>query len=83
MARVACLGILVADVYGLPIDQWPQRGRLTLVEEMGIGLGGCAANTGLSLVRLGVDTAIMGKVGDDGFGSFVRQTLEAGGAHSQ
>jgi sugar/nucleoside kinase (ribokinase family) len=47
---------------------------------MGIGLGGCAANTGLSLVKLGVDTAIMGKVGDDGFGRFVSETLEAAGA---
>ncbi len=80
LPEVACLGILVADVYGLPIDEWPARGRLSLVQEMGIGLGGCAANTGLSLVRLGVATAVMGKVGDDGFGRFVRQAIEDGGA---
>ena len=75
LAEVACLGILVADVYGLPIDEWPQRGRLSLVDEIGIGLGGCAANTGLSLSRLGVETTVMGKVGDDGFGRFVRDVL--------
>ena len=34
---VASLGILVADVFGRPIDEWPQRGRLSLVKEMGIG----------------------------------------------
>ncbi len=83
MADVACLGILVADVYGLPIDEWPERGRLSLVDEMGIGLGGCAANTGLSLAKLGVDTAVMGKVGDDGFGRFVTGALERGGVDTQ
>ena len=31
VADVACLGILVADVFGRPIDEWPERGRLSLV----------------------------------------------------
>ncbi len=82
LAEVACLGILVADVYGLPIDEWPQRGRLSLVDEIGVGLGGCAANTGLSLARLGVETAVIGKVGDDGFGRFVRDALAEAGVDS-
>ncbi len=51
-----------------------------MVPEIGIGLGGCAANTGLSLVKLGVDTRVMGKVGADGFGGFVTDTLRHGGA---
>ncbi|MGQ9731342.1 MAG: carbohydrate kinase family protein [Candidatus Zipacnadales bacterium] len=76
---VACLGILVADVYGRPIDEWPQRGRLSLVEEMTIGIGGCAANVGIDLAKLGAKTAVVGRVGDDGFGTFVRQTLESAG----
>lgn len=80
MPQVVCLGILVADVWGRPIDEWPERGRLSVVEEIGIGLGGCAANTGLSLRKLGVDTAIVGKVGNDGFGRFCQETLKAAGA---
>lgn len=80
MPEVVCLGILVADVYGRPIDEWPERGRLATVDDMGIGLGGCAANTGLSLIKLGVDTSIVGKVGDDGFGRFVTDTLRDAGA---
>lgn len=80
MPQVVCLGILVADVYGKPVDEWPERGRLSVVEEMGIGLGGCAANTGQCLIKLGVDTAIMGKVGSDGFGKFCTDTLKAAGA---
>ena len=80
MPEAVCLGILVADVYARPVDEWPERGRLSLVDEMVIGLGGCAANTGLSLVKLGVETAVIGKVGNDGFGRFCSDTLKAGGA---
>jgi len=76
---VACMGILVADVFGRPIDEWPQRGRLSLVKEMGISIGGCAANAGLDLVRLGAKAAVVGRVGDDGFGLVVRRILDSGG----
>ncbi len=79
MSDVVCLGILVADIWGRPIDTWPQKGRLSLVDQMGIGVGGCAANTGLSLAKLGVDTAVMGKLGRDGFGTFVATEIEAAG----
>jgi len=76
---VASLGILVADVFGRPIDEWPQRGRLSLVREMGIGIGGCAANAGLDLVKLGLKVSVVGRVGDDGFALVVRQVLEDAG----
>jgi len=76
---VACMGILVADVFGRPIDQWPQRGRLSLVDEMGMGVGGCASNAGIDLAKLGAKVAVIGRVGRDGFGDFVRATLNASG----
>lgn len=75
MPEVACLGILVADVLGRPVNEWPQRGRLALVDEITLGLGGCAANTATCLARLGVDVAVMGCVGEDGFGDFVVERL--------
>ena len=76
---VACMGILVADVYGRPIDEWPERGRLSLVDEMVLGIGGCAANTGIDLAKLGARVAVVGRVGGDGFSDFVRSTLEDAG----
>lgn len=71
MPEVTCVGILVADVVGKPIDHLPGRGKLALVDRMELHSGGCAANTGISLAKLGVDTAIIGKVGADGFGDFL------------
>ncbi len=40
MAEVTCLGILVADVVGKPVDQTPERGKLTLVDTMELHIGG-------------------------------------------
>jgi sugar/nucleoside kinase (ribokinase family) len=79
MSQVVCAGIVVADVWGRPIDDQPEHGRLMLVDEMGMSIGGCAANTGIGLAKMNVDTAIIGKVGDDGFGGFVRDAMEAEG----
>ncbi len=76
MAEVTCVGILVADVVGKPIENLPERGRMTLVERMELHTGGCAANTGAGLAILGVKTAIVGKVGDDGFGDFIVGRLQ-------
>lgn len=80
MADVTCLGILVADVVGKPIDQWPARGKLMLADRMELHTGGCASNTGVALAKIGVKTAIIGKVGNDGFGDFVVNSLEKWGA---
>jgi len=79
MPDVACLGILVADLLGRPIDALPPRGRLGLVEQMTLQIGGCASNTAIGLARLGVDVAALGKVGTDGLGDFVVQTLARAG----
>lgn len=79
MTAVVCLGILVADVVGKPIESFPPRGTLATVERMELHAGGCAANTGISLSRLGVPTAVLGKVGADGFGEFLLSTLAKNG----
>ena len=39
--------------------------------------GGAVSNTGLALHRLGVETRLMGKVGDDIFGQVIRQIVAA------
>ena len=80
MADVTCLGILVVDVVCKPVDEWPDRGKLVLVDTMELHIGGCASNAGTALAKIGVDTAITGKVGNDGFGDFLIKSLEEHGA---
>ncbi len=79
MPDITCIGILVADVVGLPIDQMPDRGKLSLVDRMELHSGGCAANTGISLAKIGIDTAVIGNVGQDGFGDFMVNTMAKNG----
>ncbi len=83
MSEVVCLGILVADVVGKTIETFPPKGTLAAVDRMELHAGGCAANTGLALAKLGVETAVMGKVGEDGFGQFLAQTLESHGVDTR
>ncbi len=78
-----CVGILVADVIGRPIDAVPPRGALQLVPSISPHIGGCGANTGIGLQTLGIETRVVGAVGNDGFGLFVRQTLEDHGVLAQ
>ncbi|HLV79953.1 MAG TPA: carbohydrate kinase family protein, partial [Chthonomonadaceae bacterium] len=83
MPDVTCVGIVVADVVGKPIERFPERGKLELVDRIELHPGGCAANTGIGLARLGVETAIIGKVGADGFGDFLIRCFESAGIDAE
>ena len=76
MLQVCCLGILVADVVGKTIESFPPKGTLAAIERMELHAGGCAASTSIALAKLGVETSVLGKIGDDGFGRFLSETLE-------
>lgn len=76
MTDVVCLGILVADAIARPVDDLPPRGALELVDEVSLHGGGCALNTASALVRLGLEAAVIGKVGADPFGDFILQLLD-------
>jgi sugar/nucleoside kinase (ribokinase family) len=76
---VVCLGILVADAIARPVDDVPTRGALELVDEISLHGGGCALNTASALVRLGLEAAVVGKVGADPFGDYILQLLDERG----
>ncbi|HID11110.1 MAG TPA: sugar kinase [Candidatus Latescibacteria bacterium] len=79
MTDVVSVGILVADAMGKPIDRIPEEDRLALFDRMELHIGGCAANTGIALKKLGAEVRVVGKVGQDGFGDFVIKELEEAG----
>lgn len=79
MSDVTCLGILVADVVGKPVDAMPERGKLMLVDRMELHAGGCANSTATDLAKIGIRTAVIGKVGNDGFGDFMVNSLRRNG----
>lgn len=75
MSDIVCVGILVADVLGKPVDILPESGKLRLVEKISLQVGGCAANFVIDLAKLGLKSTIIGKIGDDNFGKLVLDTL--------
>jgi fructokinase len=74
MADVICLGELLIDFAptqtGMSLRSVPGFTKLP---------GGAPANVVVGLKRFGVDSAFMGKVGDDAFGHFLAATLELAG----
>jgi sugar/nucleoside kinase (ribokinase family) len=80
---IFCLGIMVADLVGGPLVEMPDRGSLTLVDEMGLYPGGCAVNTAVALARLGLPVQLIGKIGRDSLGDFLLTSLEASGVSVQ
>jgi sugar/nucleoside kinase (ribokinase family) len=77
--RVACFGILVADVFVPPLGDLPAAGQLVATDDFLVAPGGCAANVAIALSRLDVPVAVEGRVGDDVFGELIRRDLAAGG----
>ena len=74
-----CLGGVCADLVCQPIPALPAQGQLVETDGIELSLGGCAANTAFNLARLDVSTGIAACIGQDLFGTFIRQTLEATG----
>lgn len=77
MPDVTCVGVLVADVIVHPVDSWPERGRLHVVDHLEVHSGGLAHTTGVTLATLGLPTAVVGCVGRDLLGTFLLEALHA------
>ncbi len=72
---VLCAGIAVVDVIVKPVKEMPAEGKLLLVDEITLHSGGCAINTAIGLARLGVKAGVSCRVGQDGFGLFLKECL--------
>lgn len=68
---VISAGIVIADCVARPVTRSPKPGQLELVDEIGLHAGGSAVNTGAALARLGLEVALVGRVGHDGFGDYL------------
>jgi sugar/nucleoside kinase (ribokinase family) len=74
-----CTGIVVADHICESVDHLPVEGELVLSTKMSLATGGCAANVAVDLAKLGRKAAVVGRVGRDVFGKYVRDALSEQG----
>lgn len=76
---VISAGIVVVDHVAAPISAVPKPGELVLTDDCQLHIGGCASNVAIDLARLGVSSRVVGCIGDDPLGGFVRDQLAAEG----
>ncbi|CAH2599165.1 Fructokinase [Rhodovastum atsumiense] len=74
MAEIICMGELLVDF--VPTTTGVDLAAADLFKK---AAGGAPANVAVGLARLGVPSAFMGKVGEDGFGHFLADTLAQAG----
>jgi sugar/nucleoside kinase (ribokinase family) len=70
MVDVVCLGQYTADVVVDPVTSMPEKGKAVFVESISLHNGGSACNAAVALGKLGIRTAVIGKVGCDTLGDF-------------
>jgi ribokinase len=78
MAEVIALGDATVDIVAL-LESYPPHGGDAQPLETVARLGGTALNTAMMLERLGIDTALVGRVGTDIFGDFILSQMEREG----
>ena len=83
MYDVVSVGILVADAIAKPVEALPERGKLDLIDSISLYTGGNAATCAINVAKMGFKSAIIGKIGDDGFGRFLKSELTAKGVETR
>jgi len=83
MKKIACVGILVADVIVEKVVRYPQKGVLENVNSITMHNGGNAMTAAINLRKLGVESYMVGMVGYDMFGAFLKNKLNESGVDTK
>jgi 5-dehydro-2-deoxygluconokinase len=83
MPRLASFDVLTMGRVG--VDLYPEQTGVALpdVRSFAKSLGGTATNVAVAAARLGARAAVITKVGDDPFGTYVRRALEGFGVDAR
>ena len=83
MMKVASVGILVADVMAEPVGGYPGKGMLERINSITVHNGGNAMTAAINLSRMGTPAAIVGMVGNDMFGTYLKGVLDNSGVDTR
>lgn len=83
MRKIACVGIMVADVMTDPIEALPESGKLARIGAVTVHNGGNAMTAAINLKKMGVDAKMLGKLGNDMFGFYLRDCLDKAGVDTR
>lgn len=77
----ACVGHACVD-HHFEIDAFASQPTKTPATSYHMLAGGMAANAAVAMARLGATVRLIGRVGDDAAGEFVRHTVQSQGVHT-
>jgi sugar/nucleoside kinase (ribokinase family) len=83
MATVTVIGCVQADVVMSPVTDLPPAGGTLLTDQMSLRVGGAGANSALAFAETGMAVRLMGCVGDDQLGRWMRSELADAGLASE
>ncbi|TCN31474.1 PfkB family carbohydrate kinase [Sinorhizobium americanum] len=75
MRPLAVIGNVNVDLILGPAEPWPKAGTEIIVDHDELRVGGCAGNSALAWDALGVDYAIAANVGNDQFGTWLKEAF--------
>ena len=76
---VTVIGCVQADVVMSPVTDLPAPGGTLLAEQMTVRVGGAGANAALASVEAGMEARLIGCVGEDHLGEWMRAQLARAG----
>ena len=76
---VTVIGCVQADVVMSPVTDLPPSGGTLLADQMSVRVGGAGANAALAAVEAGMEARLIGCVGEDHLGDWMRAQLGAAG----
>ena len=76
---VTVIGCVQADVVMSPVTDLPAPGGTLLTEQAAVRVGGAGANAALAAVEAGMDARLIGCIGDDQLGGWMREQLAPAG----
>ena len=79
MKKIACVGIMVCDVIVEPVTNYPQKGLLLPVDSITMHNGGNAMTAAINISKMGGEVSLIGRVGQDMFGEFLKERLVKNG----
>ena len=76
---VTVIGCVQADVVMSPVTDLPHSGGTLLADQMTVRVGGAGANAALAAVEAGMDARLIGCIGEDQLGDWMRAQLSPAG----
>jgi len=76
MFDICIIGNICTDIFVKPLHELPKKGQLVLMDSITVESGGCGLNPAIYLAKMGVQVAILGKIGDDAFGDSIVKTFQ-------